>query len=129
MSPLVAASSIPNRQTGKTINRQTPTPPPHGNVSNNRCWSACFLRPSPPLRLCLARGSTVNGLYNRSHNKHFSFNEDSLILDVINAYCMVKPRNTVNSGEFNIIDEIFFHQKGWIIVLKQIVVVVCEWQF
>ncbi|KAL3280664.1 hypothetical protein HHI36_003901 [Cryptolaemus montrouzieri] len=99
MSPLVAASNIVNRQTGKTNNRQTPTPPPHGNLGNNHNWSASCLRPSPPLRLCLTRGSTVNGLYNRSHNKHFSFNEDSLILDVINAYCMVKPRNTVNSGE------------------------------
>ncbi|KAK9872328.1 hypothetical protein WA026_017143 [Henosepilachna vigintioctopunctata] len=97
MSPLVAASNIVNRQIGKTNSSQTQTSPSHGNVSTVRNWSPSCLRPSPPLRLCLTRGSTVNGLYNRSHNKHFSFNEDSLILDVINAYCVVKPRNTINS--------------------------------
>ncbi|KAJ8964424.1 hypothetical protein NQ317_014537 [Molorchus minor] len=101
MSPLVAGgttSLLTNRQGGMNSIRSTPTPPPHGYVIGNRGWSAVCLRPTPPLRPCLALGSSPNGPYSRYSRKPMSYKEDGLILDVIEAYCSVaKPRSTVNS--------------------------------
>lgn len=72
-----------------------PTPPPHGVTSKG--WSATCLRPSPPLRPCLALGLSP---YSRPSHKLISYKEDGLILDIIEAYCCtVKPRHTVHSGE------------------------------
>ncbi|KAJ8917558.1 hypothetical protein NQ315_005607 [Exocentrus adspersus] len=99
MSPLVAGgpTSLTNSRQGGSI-RSTPTPPPHGHATNNRGWSAICLRPTPPLRPCLALGSTPNGPYSRYSRKPMSYKEDGLILEVIEAYCSVtKPRSTVNS--------------------------------
>lgn len=102
MSPLVAGgptSQTSNRQGGMNSIRSTPTPPPHGNINNNRGWSSICLRPTPPLRPCLALGSTPNGPYSRYSRKPMSYKEDGLILEVIEGYCSVtKPRSTVNSG-------------------------------
>ncbi|KAJ3653771.1 hypothetical protein Zmor_013006 [Zophobas morio] len=88
-SPLVAGGSATppsSRSSGAT---SPPPPPPHG-----RGWSATNLRPSPPLRPCLAFSPVP---YSRP-GPRLSYKEDGLILDVIEAYfCTVKPRNTVNS--------------------------------
>lgn len=132
MSPLVAAaaaaatttgniitnsSSSSSCPTGSTNNAQHSTPPPpplhatlinNNNNNNNRGWSASCLRPSPPLRPCLALGLAVNNYSSPSSSpsscsgrKPTSYREDALILDVIEAYCCAaKPRNTVNSGMF-----------------------------
>lgn len=101
MSPLVAGgptSLTNNRQGGINSIRSTPTPPPHGNANNNRVWSSICLRPTPPLRPCLALGSTPNGPYSRYSRKPMTYKEDGLILEVIEAYCSAtKPRSTVNS--------------------------------
>ncbi|XP_015835673.1 rho guanine nucleotide exchange factor 7 isoform X4 [Tribolium castaneum] len=86
-SPLVAAGSAPSPPRPTT--NSPPPPPPHG-----RGWSATSLRPSPPLRPCLAFGHVP---YSRP-GPRLSYKEDGLILDVIEAYfSTVKPRNTVNS--------------------------------
>ncbi|KAJ8970689.1 hypothetical protein NQ314_001070 [Rhamnusium bicolor] len=102
MSPLVAGGTtnqINNRHGGMNNVRSTPTPPPHGNTNNNRGWSSICLRPTPPLRPCLALGSSPNGPYSRYSRKPMTYKEDGLILDVIEAYCsLTKPRSTVNSG-------------------------------
>lgn len=91
-SPLVAAAgsaASPPRLAGST--NSPPPPPPHG-----RGWSATSLRPSPPLRPCLAFGTAP---YTRPAPR-LTYKEDGMILDVIEAYfSTVKPRNTVNSGE------------------------------
>lgn len=101
-SPVIAGSATNqqnNRHQGANV-RSTPTPPPHGFVSNNRVWSSFCLRPTPPLRPCLALGSSPNGPYSRYSRKPTSYKEDGLILDVIEAYCSIaKPRSTVNSGK------------------------------
>lgn len=83
-----SATPPSSRSSGAT---SPPPPPPHG-----RGWSATNLRPSPPLRPCLAFSPVP---YSRP-GPRLSYKEDGLILDVIEAYfCTVKPRNTVNSGE------------------------------
>lgn len=113
MSPIVAVGSNPNsRPSGSTnINIvQHSTPPLHVplNINNNNNsnhnnnssgWSASCLRPSPPLRPCLALSIAPNSYSPCSGRKPTSFKEDAFILDVIEAYCFaVKPRNAVNSG-------------------------------
>ncbi|KAF2898835.1 hypothetical protein ILUMI_07340 [Ignelater luminosus] len=106
MSPLVAALSLTsggNRQgVGANNNtRSTQIPSIHSSLNNSRGWSASCLRPAPPLRPCLALGTTPNGSPIRSNRKPVSYKEDALILDVIEAYCSnVKPRNTINSAQW-----------------------------
>ncbi|XP_067007104.2 rho guanine nucleotide exchange factor 7 isoform X2 [Anabrus simplex] len=65
-------------------------------------WSMSCLRPSPPLRPCLALGrddsSRKSGRGSRKPNER-SFEEDAQILRVIEAYCTsAKTRYTVNSA-------------------------------
>nr|CAD7399131.1 unnamed protein product [Timema poppensis] len=73
--------------------------PPQGNKG----WSMSCLRPSPPLRPCLALGRDDSPRKStRSYNRRQSdrtFEEDAQILRVIEAYCSsAKSRYTVNSG-------------------------------
>lgn len=99
MSPLVAGGQTSSRL------RSTPTPPPHGAAP--RAPAFC-LRPTPPLRPCLALGSTPNGPYSRYSRKPTSYKEDGLILEVIEAYCsLAKPRSTVNSGRLRENERLF----------------------
>lgn len=69
-------------------------------LNNNSGWSAICLRPSPPLRPCLALGNnTPHGSPLRS-NKLPLHDEDSKILQVIEAYCsLAKPKNP-NTGQY-----------------------------
>ncbi|KAG5898985.1 hypothetical protein JTB14_004704 [Gonioctena quinquepunctata] len=100
MSPLVAGGVTNhhnNRQGGGNTRSSTPTSQ-LGITGPNRGWSSVCLRPTPPLRPCLALGTSPNGPYSRYSRKPMSYKEDALILDVIEAYCSVtKPRSTVNS--------------------------------
>ncbi|XP_018329262.1 rho guanine nucleotide exchange factor 7 isoform X7 [Agrilus planipennis] len=101
MSPLTTGTGTSNSisRQGSGINPSTrSTPSPQSACNNGRGWSVSCLRPTPPLRPCLALGVTVNGSPGRSSRKPITYKEDALILDVIEAYCgNVKPRNTVNS--------------------------------
>ncbi|KYB27460.1 Rho guanine nucleotide exchange factor 7-like Protein [Tribolium castaneum] len=100
-SPLVAAGSAPSPPRPTT--NSPPPPPPHG-----RGWSATSLRPSPPLRPCLAFGHVP---YSRP-GPRLSYKEDGLILDVIEAYfSTVKPRNTVNSVDLLTGGNVRMHDK------------------
>nr|CAH7765211.1 unnamed protein product [Callosobruchus chinensis] len=81
----------------------TPTsPPPIGNHAPNqssqrRGWSSSCLRPTAPLRPCLALGAAP---YQRHGRRPTTYKEDGLLLDVIEAYCSAaKSRNTVSSGD------------------------------
>lgn len=110
MSPLVATTNANNTNRQGSISsirsvQNTPSIIATNNCLNNsyknRGWSATCLRPAPPLRPCLALGSTPNGSPVRSNHKPTSYKEDALILEVIEAYCTaIKPRNAVNSGTF-----------------------------
>ncbi|XP_066255074.1 rho guanine nucleotide exchange factor 7 isoform X2 [Euwallacea similis] len=102
MSPLISAQSpntvpmIPQFGGSRGMSMRCSSP----LVSSQKCstWSATCLRPTPPLRPCLALGATPSGPYQRYNNrKPTSYKEDGLILDVIEAYCLGKPRNTVSS--------------------------------
>ncbi|PNF17134.1 Rho guanine nucleotide exchange factor 7 [Cryptotermes secundus] len=68
----------------------------------NKGWSMSCLRPSPPLRPCLALGRDDNHRKSgRSTKKQTerSYEEDAQILRVIEAYCTsAKTRYTVNSA-------------------------------
>lgn len=59
----------------------------------NRGWSVNCLRPSQPFRPCTSL------LSNRPNGKSFSYKDDALILEVVEAYFSAKSRNTVNSGK------------------------------
>ncbi|PSN53239.1 Rho guanine nucleotide exchange factor 7 [Blattella germanica] len=91
MSPLTPRVSVPQPSSVR------PTPQPV-----NKGWSMSCLRPSPPLRPCLALGRDDNhrksGRSTKKQNER-SFEEDAQILRVIEAYCTsAKTRYTVNSG-------------------------------
>lgn len=68
----------------------------------NKGWSMSCLRPSPPLRPCLALGRDDNHRKsgrNRKKQIERSYEEDAQILRVIEAYCTsAKTRYTVNSA-------------------------------
>lgn len=69
----------------------------HSVLNNNTGWSATCLRPSPPLRPCLALGSSPHGSPLRCAKLPLH-DEDAKILQVIEAYCTsVKPKNA-NTG-------------------------------
>ncbi|XP_069698088.1 rho guanine nucleotide exchange factor 7 isoform X2 [Periplaneta americana] len=74
-----------------------PTPQPV-----NKGWSMSCLRPSPPIRPCLALGRDDNHRKSSRSTKkqnERSFEEDAQILRVIEAYCTsAKTRYTVNSA-------------------------------
>ncbi|KAF0299516.1 Rho guanine nucleotide exchange factor 7 [Amphibalanus amphitrite] len=94
-----------------------PPPPHHAPVSEVgvssapgplRPWTAACLRPSPPLRPCLALGredtnrkSSRNMVYKyKKRGDDRSYEDDATILRVIEAYCTSsQPRHTVNSCE------------------------------
>ncbi|XP_043244855.1 rho guanine nucleotide exchange factor 7-like isoform X2 [Amphibalanus amphitrite] len=93
-----------------------PPPPHHAPVSEVgvssapgplRPWTAACLRPSPPLRPCLALGredtnrkSSRNMVYKyKKRGDDRSYEDDATILRVIEAYCTSsQPRHTVNSS-------------------------------
>lgn len=109
-SPLISAQSSNSISStsggnarGLSLRCSSPPPPPHG-VSRGPSWSAVFLRPTPPLRPCLALGAAPGGPYQRySSRRPTTYKEDGMILDVIEAYCSLgKPRSTVNS--VNVVD-------------------------
>lgn len=106
MTPLISGSgtNIPsNHQRQGSVRSTTSLSSSSHNIATanaqNRGWSAVCLRPTPPLRPCLALGTSPNGPYARySSRRPMSYKEDGFILDVIEAYCSVmKPRSTVNS--------------------------------
>lgn len=107
-SPLVSALSLnstPSVPLGaaRSLRCSSPLAPPHG-ISRGQSWSAVYLRPTPPLRPCLALGAAPGGPYQRYNSRRpTSYKEDGMILDVIEAYCSLgKPRSTVNS--VNVLD-------------------------
>ncbi|XP_023023049.1 rho guanine nucleotide exchange factor 7 isoform X2 [Leptinotarsa decemlineata] len=115
-SPLVAGGVTnhhSNRQGGINTRSSTPTPQlHHGTTVSSRGWSSICLRPTPPLRPCLALGTSPNGPYSRYSRKPMSYKEDGLILDVIEAYCSVtKLRSTVNSVELLTGGNVQMHDK------------------
>ena len=108
MSPLIAAPSpsiAPLTSLGATrgvaARCSSPPTPPQGSQGGLN-WSAVCLRPTPPLRPCLALGAAPGGPYQRYNSRRpTTYKEDGLILDVIEAYCSLgKPRSTVNSGMY-----------------------------
>lgn len=121
MSPVVA-TGINNRQIGSTNNNLHSTPPvPSHGTSNSSKWSASCLRPAPPLRPCLALGVTPNGSNNAAYStrRPMTYKEDSMILDVIEAYCSaVKPRNTVNSGKPMFLAKYIWYHFGIYLFIK-----------
>ncbi|XP_046987789.1 rho guanine nucleotide exchange factor 7 isoform X3 [Schistocerca americana] len=70
--------------------------------ANSKGWSMSCLRPSPPIRPCLGLGrddSSKKPAHNTRKHSEKTFEEDALILRVIEAYCMsAKTRYTVNSA-------------------------------
>lgn len=97
MSPLSPMASV-NRPSLQ--NQAKPIIPLHGTMlNNNRGWSATCLRPTPPLRPCLALNGTPQGSPQRA-TKLALHDEDAKILQIIEAYCTTtKPKSTVNTGE------------------------------
>lgn len=91
------------------VNR-SPSSLAHQSVLNNNLgWSAICLRPSPPVRLLALgsnntpHGSPLNRSTNYINNKLPLHDEDSKILQVIEAYCSsVKPKNH-NTGQYQIL--------------------------
>ena len=71
-------------------------------------WSIINLRPAPPSRPSLANNTSAtsgNGqLSNYSKKSQPTYEEDALVLRVIEAYCAAyqnTSRNTMHSGEYN----------------------------
>lgn len=70
-------------------------------------WSIVNLRPAPPLRATLSsNNSSTNGgtLSSASRKPQPTYEEDALVLRVIEAYCAAyqnPSRNTMHSGEFH----------------------------
>ncbi|XP_030759645.1 rho guanine nucleotide exchange factor 7 isoform X2 [Sitophilus oryzae] len=102
-SPLVSALSpssptLAGAPRGLLSRCSSPPAPPHG-ASRGPGWSAVCLRPTPPLRPCLALGAAPGGPYQRYNSRRpTNYTEDGMILDVIESYCSLgKPRSMVNS--------------------------------
>lgn len=103
-SPLVSALSpnlVPIPLLGGSRGLTPRCSSPHG-ISKGPSWSAVCLRPTAPLRPCLALGAAPGGPYQRYNTRRpTTYKEDGQILDVIEAYCSLgKPRSTVNSGKY-----------------------------
>ncbi|KAH1001454.1 hypothetical protein HUJ04_005474 [Dendroctonus ponderosae] len=106
-SPLVSAPSpnltpIPQLRGSRGPTPRSSSPPvlPHG-LPRGQNWSAVCLRPTAPLRPCLALGAAPGGPYQRYNSRRATtYKEDGQILDVIEAYCTLgKPRCTLTSVE------------------------------
>lgn len=106
-SPLVSAPSpnltpIPQLRGSRGQTPRSSSPPvlPHG-LPRSQNWSAVCLRPTAPLRPCLALGAAPGGPYQRYNSRRATtYKEDGQILDVIEAYCTLgKPRCTLTSGK------------------------------
>lgn len=65
-------------------------------------WSIVNLRPAPPLRPTLSNSTTNGGaLMSSSRKPQPTYEEDALVLRVIEAYCAAyqnPSRNTMHSG-------------------------------
>lgn len=74
------------------------TLPTTNTTSNQKCvWTISSLRPSPPIIPSLDKQTSL--LLHHDRRKPTTFEEDALILKVIEAYCSSpKARNTVSSG-------------------------------
>lgn len=110
-SPLISAQNpnasplIPQFGGSRGLNTRCSSPLSSSQgPSKGPSWSATCLRPTPPLRPCLALGATPSGPYQRYNSRRpTTYKEDGQILDVIEAYCSLgKPRSTVNSGRFTV---------------------------
>lgn len=100
MSPL-AITPAANRPNQSIANNRSGVSPNLTSLNNNGGWSATCLRPSPPLRPCLALGSVSQGSPLRSSRKALSHNDDAQILKVIEAYCnSTRPKNTISTGMY-----------------------------
>ncbi|XP_063231749.1 rho guanine nucleotide exchange factor 7 isoform X2 [Bacillus rossius redtenbacheri] len=113
-------SLVKSPTTSPTVGKPQPLPPPHMSLVStpvsprvsvatrptprpaNKGWSMSCLRPSPPIRPCLALGRDDFRKSSRSYTRRHSertFEEDAQILRVIEAYCAsAKSRHTVNSA-------------------------------
>lgn len=70
------------------------TLPPPNNVKST--WTISALRPLPPT---ISNLESIQCLHTNKR-KPTTFEEDALILKVVEAYCAApKPRNTINSGK------------------------------
>ncbi|XP_071454098.1 rho guanine nucleotide exchange factor 7-like [Hetaerina americana] len=77
-----------------------PLEPPPPRPASKGCWRLSCLRPSPPMRPCLALGwpDATATLANQVKRRDEQCEEGTQILRVIEAYCTgSKMRNTVNS--------------------------------
>ncbi|KAL1512950.1 hypothetical protein ABEB36_002449 [Hypothenemus hampei] len=104
MSPLISApnpNSCSMPQFGASRGLMTPRCSSPHTFGKGQIWTAACLRPTPPLRPCLALGTIPGGPYQRQNGRRpTTYKEDGQILDVIEAYCSLgRPRNTVNSGK------------------------------